>query len=134
MKCWFERPSLLETSQEPREWLTFRRNALTDFLTAVALLKKGVRLIQAESKRTQLCLQIELAEEKRNHFTHRSHRGDWWVQQIYVRKKILTLNVTEKFYMQTQAPNGGRRGSSPPCKIFRPPWKKVLGIVENYRT
>jgi len=34
-----------------------------NFLTSVAL-SKGVRLIRAENKRTQLCLQIELAEEK----------------------------------------------------------------------
>ena len=34
------------------------------FVTSVAFSKRSVRLIRAENKRTQLYLQIELAEEK----------------------------------------------------------------------
>jgi len=41
-----------------------------NFLTAVAFLKASVRLIRAENKRSQLCLQIGLAEENHNHFIH----------------------------------------------------------------
>jgi len=35
-----------------------------------------MRLIRADNKRTQLCLQTELAEKSHNHFTHRSYHGE----------------------------------------------------------
>jgi len=44
-------------------------------------LKKGVRLIRAENKITQLCLQIELAEEKSPSLY------PWWAQQMYITKE-----------------------------------------------
>jgi len=47
-----------------------------NFLTAVAFSKTSVRLIRAENKRSQLCLQIGLAEENYNRFIHTSHRGE----------------------------------------------------------
>jgi len=61
-----------------------------------------VELTTAENKRTQLCLQTELAEENHNHFTHRSYSGERNKQQILStsrKKKVVTLNVIKKFCM-----------------------------------
>jgi len=45
----------------------------------------SVRLIRAENKRTQLCLQTELAEE--NSQSLHSQKLPRWAQQIYVTKE-----------------------------------------------
>ena len=49
------------------------------------LLKMSVRLIRAENKRTQLCLQIELAEEKSQPL--HSQKPPRLAQQMYVTKE-----------------------------------------------
>ena len=49
------------------------------------LLKRSVRLIRAENKRTQLCLQLELAEEKSQQL--HAQKSPQWAQQMYVRKE-----------------------------------------------
>ena len=55
-----------------------------NFLTAVAS-KKIVRLIPSENKRTQLCLQIELAEEKSQSL--HSQKSPQWAEKMYFKKK-----------------------------------------------
>jgi len=49
-----------------------------------------VRLIRADNKRTQLCLQTELVEKNHNHFTHRSCRGEH-NKSTSRKTKIITL-------------------------------------------
>jgi len=69
------------------DW-SFRRNAnACSFPRRCRLLKRSVRPIPAENKRTQLCLQTELAEEKSLH----SQKLQRWSQQIYVAKEKKSL-------------------------------------------
>jgi len=62
-----------------------------------------MRLIPApaENKRTQLCLQTELAEKNHNNFTHRSYRGEH-NKSTSRKKKVVTLNAMKKFCMQAR--------------------------------
>jgi len=48
-------------------------------------LTKSLRQIRAENKRTQLCLEINLAEEKSQSL--QSQNSPWWVQWKYARKE-----------------------------------------------
>jgi len=59
------------------------------------LLKNTVRLIPAENKRIQLCLQTELAEEISQ------SRGEH-NKSTSRKKKVVTPNVTKKFCMQAR--------------------------------
>jgi len=58
------RPSFLNTSEESRERLIFSTQCHRVLISSHRLLKKCVTLIPAENNRTQVCFQIELAEEK----------------------------------------------------------------------
>jgi len=73
-----------------------------NFLMAVASSKRVLRLIRAENKRTQLCLQIESAEEKSQSL--HSQKSPLGTQQNvrHKRKKIVTLNVTQNFCVQAR--------------------------------
>ena len=92
---------LKQAKNRGSDW-SFRGNAIAcEFPHRCRLLKKSVRLIAAENKRTQLCLQTELAEEKSQslHLQKLSR----WAQQIYVTKeKVVTLDVIKKFCMQAR--------------------------------
>jgi len=67
------------------DWF-FRRNAIAcQFPNRCRILKNSVRLIPAENKRTQLCFQTELAEEKSQSL--HSQKSPQWAQQIYVTKE-----------------------------------------------
>ena len=81
------RPSLRKTSQESRKWLQLILFAHSHrvLISSPRLLKKSVRLIPAENKRRQLCLQIELAEEKSQSL--HSQKSPRWTQQMYVTKE-----------------------------------------------
>jgi len=54
-----------------------------------------VRLIRAKQKKTQLCLQTELAEKNHNHFTYRSYRGEH-NKSTSRKKNIVTPNDAKK--------------------------------------
>ena len=54
---------LKQATNRVSDW-SFRWNAIACWFSRCRLLKNSVRLIPAENKRTQLCLQTELAEEK----------------------------------------------------------------------
>jgi len=54
--------------------------------------QKSVRLIRAEMKRTQLCLQTESTEKNQNHFIHRRYR-DEHNKSTSRKKKIITPNA-----------------------------------------
>jgi len=57
-----------------------------NFLTVgCRLLKKSVTLIRAENKRTQLCLQIELAEEKSQSLY--LQKPLQWAEQMHFKKQ-----------------------------------------------
>jgi len=56
-----------------------------------------VRLIRVENKRTQLCLQIELAEVK-----SQSLQSRWSTTNVPHKRKKITVNVTKKFCMQPE--------------------------------
>jgi len=74
---------LKQAKNRVSDW-SFRRNAIAcEFPHRCRLLKKSVRPIPAENKRTQLCLQTELAEDKSLH----SQKLPRWAQQIYVMKE-----------------------------------------------
>jgi len=51
-----------------------------------------VRPIRAEKKRTQQCLQTELAAKYHNHFTHRSYRGEH-NKSTSRKNKVVTPNA-----------------------------------------
>jgi len=73
------------------DW-SFRRNAIAClYPNRCRFLKTSVRLIPAENKRTQLCLQTEVAEE--NSQSLHSHKLPQWAQQIYVRKKMSLFSM-----------------------------------------
>jgi len=100
-----------------------RRNAIAcEFPHRCRLLKKSVRPIPAENKRTQLCLQTELAEEKSQSL--HSQKLPRWAQQTYVTKeKIVTLNVIKKFCMQARnnltilSPSPARPDTKSPARL-----------------
>jgi len=73
---------LKQAKNRVSDWC-FRRRTPTraNLLNAVAF-SKIVRLIRAENKRMQLCLQIEFTEEKSP-----SLHSQKWPQQIYIRKE-----------------------------------------------
>ena len=75
--------SFLKTSQESRKWLVFSTQCYLVLLSSpLSPSQKNVRLIRAENKRMQLCLQIELSEQKsQSLYLYKSLR---WEQQIYV--------------------------------------------------
>jgi len=67
--------------------LSFESAERTEFPHCWQLLKKIVRLIRAESKRMQLCLQREFPEEKSQSL--HSQKPSWWAQQIRHERKNL---------------------------------------------
>jgi len=73
----FCKTSFLETSQESHERLISltQHHRVLISLPLSPLQRKSVRLIRAENERTQLCLQIELAEEKSQPL--HSHKSPW---------------------------------------------------------
>jgi len=89
------RLSFLKTSEESRKWLTYSKQRHGVLISLPLSLKKSVRLIWAENERTQLCLQIELGEEKSQSLhSQQSHR---WAQEIYVtNEKILYTECYKK--------------------------------------
>ena len=65
------------------------------------LLKKAcVRPTRAENKKTQLCLQVELAEDKSQSL--RSQKSPLWAERMYVTKKISLLWMLQKRCVQTR--------------------------------
>jgi len=108
----------------------FRHNAIAcEFPHRCPLLKKSVRPIPAENKRTQLCLQTELAEEKSQSL--HSQKLPRWAQQIYLTKeKIVTPNVIKSFVCRPEIfwqnlssspawpENTGPSYNSAPCQKF----------------
>ena len=82
---------------------SLRRNAIACKLPqSCCLLTKSVRLIRAENKRTQLCLQIELAEEKSQSQSLHSQNPSQWKQQMPVMKKKSLLWMLKKFCMKAR--------------------------------
>jgi len=59
-----------------------------------------MRPIPAENKRTQLCLQTELAEEKSQSLTEVTVVSTTNLR--HERKKVVNLNVIKKFCMQAR--------------------------------
>jgi len=81
----------------------FSKQCCAIFLTADPSENECVRLIRAENKRTQLCLLIELAEEKSQSL--HSQKPPNWAQEIYFRKEINRyFEWHEKVSVWMQAP------------------------------
>jgi len=90
MKSWFVGHRFLKQAKNcVSDWSSGSNAIPCRFPHHCRLLKKSVRLIRAENKRTQLCLQIELTEENHNHKSHRN-------KCTSRKKKIVTLNVIKK--------------------------------------
>jgi len=90
---------LKQAKNRVSDWSLWAKAIACLFPHLCRLLEKSVRLIRAENKRTQLCLQTELAEKK----SLLSQKLQRWAQQIYVTKeKILTPNAIKKFCMQAR--------------------------------
>jgi len=122
-----------------------------NFLTAVAF-SKGVRLIRAENKRTQLCFQQNWLKKSHNHFTHRSHHGEHKCTYV-MKEKVVTLNVIKKvlyagpkhfyklkpdparvttpcgFYFSNQILSGPQPGGKPGNGLTTPKFSKTRLVV-----
>jgi len=121
---------LLKTSQESCEWLISLRQSHRVLISSpLSLLKKSVRLIRAEKKITQLCLQTKIAEKIHNHFTHRSYRGEHNKSTSW-KKKIVTPNAIKSFvcrpeiFWQTYARSRADQKS--------PAWLTTLHHVKSF--
>ena len=113
---------LKEAKNRMSGW-SFRRNAIAcEFPHRCRLIKKSVRPIPAENKRTQLCLQTELAEEKSQSL--HSQKLLRWAQQIYVTKEKnrysecykIVLYAGSKYFDKPEKP--GPTYNSAPCQKF----------------
>jgi len=82
---------LKQAKNRVSDWSLWDKATACLFPHRCRLLKISVRLILAEKKRTQLCLQTELAEKNHSHFTHRSYRGEH-NKSTSRKKKIVTPN------------------------------------------
>jgi len=101
------------------------------YASACRLLKKSVRLFRADNKRTQLCLQIDLSEENRNHFTHRSHRGEH-NKCMSRKKKIISLNVIKGFVCRSDIhPKHFAKLKPEPCPT---PLTTLVRFTYKYQT
>ena len=90
------RVGLLKQARNLLKNWSFRRNAISCYIPPrCRLLTNSGRLIQAENKRKQLCLQTELAEEKSQSLY--SQKLPRWAQQINLTKeKSRTLKCYKK--------------------------------------
>ena len=79
---------LKQAKHRVSDWSLWGKTIACWFPHRYHILKKSVSLIQAK-KWAQLCLQTELADKNKNHFTHRSYRGEH-NKSTSRKKKIVT--------------------------------------------
>ena len=76
---------LKQAKNRVSDWSLWGKAIACKFPHSCRLLKKIVRLIRAEKKRTHLCLQTDIAEKKSQSLP--SQKLPRWAQQIYVMKE-----------------------------------------------